>query len=236
MKKIRYILSLAVVGITMCACSDDYETYEEQRDYENSRLSTFLKNPSLGEIKGKAINVISEKEFLKDTITDVSKNEFVLFENGIYMQIVRRGCGNILKDGECATMICRFKEYNINGDSLQLWNDNSLGQQNLYDKIDVIRSSGKFIPSWSMREDNTAYQSTMYNSYYNFCVQNYRETPTVPTGWVDPVLLYIKLGRPEKEGDEIAKVRLILPHDQGHNFADHNVCAFYYEITYERGI
>lgn len=234
MKKIRYILSLAVVGITMCACSDDYESYEELRDYENSRLSSFLDNPTCGEIKGKKINVISEEKFLKDTITDVSKNEFVLLESGVYMQIVRRGCGSILKDGESVTMICRFKEYNINGDSLQLYNDAPKTDQFYYDKIEVVRNSGKFIPSWSLKEDNTGYQSSMYSCYYKYCAQYY-ETPTVPQGWVVP-LSYIKLGRPEKESDEIAKLRLVVPHEQGHNFADRNVCAFYYEITYERGI
>ena len=246
MKKIRYILSLAIVGITMCACSDDYESYEELRDYENSRLSSFLDNPTCGEIKGKKINVISEEKFLKDTITDVSKNEFVLLESGVYMQIVRRGCGSILKDGESATMICRFKEYNINAieDSLvmQLYNDapndspwEDQSSYDKYDKIDVIRSSGKFIPSWSLKEDNTGYQSSVYNWYYNFCVTNYGIVPSVPQGWVVP-LSYIKLGRPKKESDEIAKVRLIVPHDMGHVYADKKVCAFYYEITYERGI
>ena len=64
MKKIFYIVLLAVVGMTMYSCSDDYETYAEQRDYELSHLSSFVNNPSLGEIKGKKINVISEEQFL----------------------------------------------------------------------------------------------------------------------------------------------------------------------------
>ena len=67
MKKILYILSLAVFGITMCSCSDDYESYEEKRDYERAAISRFIDNPTCGEIKGKKINVISEEEFLKDT-------------------------------------------------------------------------------------------------------------------------------------------------------------------------
>ena len=58
---------------------------------------------------------------------------------------------------------------------------------------------------------------------------------SVPEGWLVP-LSYIKLGRPQKEGDEIAKVRLIVPHEMGHEVALKGVCAFYYEITYERGI
>ena len=233
MKKIRYILSLAVVGITMCACSDDYESYEELRDYENSRLSSFLDNPTCGEIKGKKINVISEEKFLKDTITDVSKNEFVLLENGVYMQIVRRGCGSILKNGESAIMICRFKEYNINGDSLMLENNTSEDYV-AYEKINVKNTSGTFSPSFCKREDGLYYQSAMYYAYYNYC-KSHNLVPNVPSGWCVP-LSYIKLGRPKNAGEEIAKVRLIVPHDQGHLFASYNVCAMYYEITYERGI
>ena len=226
MKKILYVVLLAVVGLTVYSC-DDYETYAEQRDYERSRISSFVDNPSMGEIKGKKINVISEDEFLaNDTTTDVSKNEFVLFGNGVYMQIVRRGCGSVLKDGETTSVLCRFKEYNINGDSLFNRNDNPLYQQVLYDKFDVRNVSGTFEASFSKTEDNVGYQSQMYKVY---------NSASVPAGWLVP-LTYIKLGRPTKEGEEIAKVRLIVPHDQGQVMASQQVCAFYYEITYERGI
>ena len=84
MKKILYIVTLlVVVGMTCISC-DDYETYEQQRDYERSKISSFINNPPMGEIKGQKITVISEAEFLKDTVTDLSKNEFVLFEDGVY--------------------------------------------------------------------------------------------------------------------------------------------------------
>ncbi len=57
----------------------------------------------------------------------------------------------------------------------------------------------------------------------------------VPGGWTIP-LSYIKLGRPTSADEEIAKVRLIVPHSEGHAWAQNQVCAFYYEITYERGL
>ena len=225
MKKVLYIVLLAVVGLTMYSC-DDYETYAEQRDYEISRISSFINNPTQGEIKGKKINVISEEEFLKDTITNLSKNEFVLLGNGVYMQIVRRGCGSILKNGECTTVLCRFKEYNINADSLQLRNDAALTQQDYYEKFDVYNTSGTFSASFKKSEENTGYHGVMYYRY---------STASVPSGWLAP-LSYIKLGRPANDGDEVAKVRLIVPHDQGHSNANSGVYACYYEITYERGI
>lgn len=235
MRKILYVVvSLVAIGMTIWSC-DDYEDYSELRDYELSAVSRFVDNPSFGEIMGKKINVISEKEFLKDTITDVSKNEFVLLENGVYMQIVRRGCGSVLKNGEKAAVLCRYKEYNINerNDSAVLvsFNDDPVKYQSLYDKIDVVNNSGTFKKSWSLTEDNTGYQSRLY-AYY---ASKYKTSISVPEGWLVP-LSYIKLGRPQKEGDEIAKVRLIVPHEMGHEVALNRVCAFYYEITYERGI
>ena len=235
MRKILYVVvSLVAIGMTIWSC-DDYEDYSELRDYELSAVSRFVDNPSFGEIMGKKINVISEKEFLKDTITDVSKNEFVLFENGVYMQIVRRGCGSVLKNGEKAAVLCRYKEYNINerNDSAVLvsFNDDPVKYQSLYDKIDVVNNSGTFKKSWSLTEDNTGYQSRLY-AYY---ASKYKTSISVPEGWLVP-LSYIKLGRPQKDGDEIAKVRLIVPHEMGHEVALKGVCAFYYEITYERGI
>ena len=235
MRKILYVVvSLVAFGMTIWSC-DDYEDYSELRDYELSAVSRFVDNPSFGEIMGKKINVISEKEFLKDTITDVSKNEFVLFENGVYMQIVRRGCGSVLKNGEKAAVLCRYKEYNINerNDSAVLvsFNDDPVKYQSLYDKIDVVNNSGTFKKSWSLTEDNAGYQSRLY-AYY---ASKYKTSISVPEGWLVP-LSYIKLGRPQKEGDEIAKVRLIVPHEMGHEVALKGVCAFYYEITYERGI
>lgn len=235
MRKILYVVvSLVAIGMTIWSC-DDYEDYSELRDYELSAVSRFVDNPSFGEIMGKKINVISEKEFLKDTITDVSKNEFVLLENGVYMQIVRRGCGSVLKNGEKAAVLCRYKEYNINerNDSAVLvsFNDDPVKYQSLYDKIDVVNNSGTFKKSWSLTEDNAGYQSRLY-AYY---ASKYKTSISVPEGWLVP-LSYIKLGRPQKDGDEIAKVRLIVPHEMGHEFALKGVCAFYYEITYERGI
>ena len=58
---------------------------------------------------------------------------------------------------------------------------------------------------------------------------------SVPAGWLVP-LSYIRLGRLVEEGDELAKVRLIVPHDQGHSYASQGVYACFYELTYQRGL
>ena len=64
-------------------------------------------------------------------------------------------------------------------------------------------------------------------------MQMYHSSTSVPGGWLVP-LNYVNVGRPEKETDEIAKVRLIVPHSQGTADASSSVYPCYYEITYER--
>jgi hypothetical protein len=64
-------------------------------------------------------------------------------------------------------------------------------------------------------------------------MQAYHSSTSVPGGWLVP-LNYINVGRPEKEDDQIAKVRLIVPHSQGTADASSTVFPCYYEITYER--
>lgn len=67
--------------------------------------------------------------------------------------------------------------------------------------------------------------SLMYNTY---------SSTAVPSGWLVP-LTYIKLGRPASETDEIAKVKLIVPHSMGQSNASQNVYPCMYEITYQQG-
>lgn len=201
-----------MVAFSMVSC-DDVETYAEQRDRELSAISNFVAH--------KGIKIISEAEFLaNDTTTDVSKNEYVLFENtGVYMQIVNRGCGSVLKNNESATVLSRFTEYNINGDSVQLTN-NSVYAHYMVDKFDVRNMSGTF------------YASFIQNSSWLYRVYG---SASVPNGWLIP-LSYIKLGRPANENEEVAHVKVIVPHDQGHASANSGVYACYYDLTFERGI
>lgn len=200
----------AFVMLSMVAC-DNYETYAEQRDKAYASIDRYI-------AKNK-INVISEAEFLKDTTTDVSKNEYVLFpSSGIYMQIVNRGCGEMLKDGESTSVLVRFKEYNLVGDSLQL--SNMIYYYDwLVDKFDVTNKSGSFYGSF---QDGQSLLARQYQSN------------SVPAGWLFP-LSYIRLGRLVNEGDEKARVKIIVPHDLGHQYASQGVYPCFYEMTFQRG-
>lgn len=208
------LVAFVCVG-SLTSCDDD-ETYADQKDREREAINAYI-------VKN-GIKVISEQEFhAKDSVTDVSKNEYVLFENtGVYMQIVRKGCGKKLKNGETATILCRFDETNLLTDSLQLSNNN-LYWSAIVDKMTVNNTSGTFT-AWFDASSSLMY--TAYGKSYG--------TTAVPNGWLVP-LTYINIGRPSEPGDQIAKVNLIIPHTQGQYYASANVYPCLYNITYERG-
>ncbi len=201
---------MAFCAILMATACHDTETYADQKDRERTAISKFIAE--------RGIRVITESEFKRDTITDVSRNEFVLFENtGVYMQIVRKGCGEKVKPGETVNVLCRFDERNLLVDSLGLSNNN-ISYASLPDKFAVTNTLGTFTASFLSGVMMSAYGTT-----------------SVPAGWLIP-LSYINVGRVTKEGEEIAKVNIIVPHSQGTSYALSKVIPYYYEITYERGI
>ena len=196
-----------MIGLSSC---HDTETYADQKKKERAAIKQFIEK--------QGINVISEAEFRKDSITDVSKKEFVLFENtGVYMQIVRKGVGEKLKNGESANVLCRYNEYNLLTDSL-ISSNNLLYYSSLPDKMAVTNTLGTF---------NATFISGVMRNWYN--------TTSVPAGWLTP-LSYINLGRLINEDDQLAKVNLIVPHSQGTSTATASVYPCYYELTYELGI
>lgn len=204
MKKLIYsVFLLLVAGAAFQAC-DDTETYAEMKEKERDAINAF--------IRSEGINVIDLEQFYEqDSLTDVDNNEFVLFkDNGVYMQIVRKGTGSPLADGERADIIARYYEVNIkSGDTLS---------GNIYnaanpDLLTVKNTSGSYTGSFT-----SGYMYQYYGS-------------SVPSGWLVP-MPYINLGRAL---GSIAKVRLIVPHSQGQSTATSYVYPCYYEITYQKG-
>ena len=212
--KIRNITLLAVLlcciaTLFSCKVSD---TYADQKERERSAISKYIRDNN--------IKVISEEEFLaKDTITDVSKNEYVLFTNtGVYMQIVNRGVGEILKHNENTNVLCRYKEINLLTDSLQSSNID-MAFASLVDKMTVRRYYSTYTASF---DHSSSLMARIYNS------------TSVPNGWLVP-LAYIKLGRLVNDTDNLAKVNLIVPHSEGQANASQRVYPCFYTITYQRG-
>ena len=221
MKKLVFIsvafFALVFSQVFFSSCNDN-ETYAERKDKEKKAVNRFIKdNDFVG-----PINVISESTFYaQDSLTDVSKNEFVLFnEDGIYMQIVRKGEGQNLvemsKEQADSTIskviLCRFMEYDIeNSDSTH----SNFFSPSIVDKmLCTYKHQGRSYTA-SFTE---GYMKSVYGS-------------NVPSGWLKP-LDFIRLTR---YAGRQAFVRLIVPHSSGTTNAANYVLPFYYEIYYELG-
>ena len=207
-KKIVFLLMTLAVVVSSC---NNYETYGDKKEKERNAISKFISDHN--------ITVISEDQFNQQgETTDVSKNEFVKFDkNGVYLQIVRMGCGDKLNDGSKATLASRFTEYNIYADSIQVSNNNSKYAW-LPDMISISRSSSVYTAQFL--------SGLMYSTY---------SSASVPAGWL-VAMPYIKIGHPTSEGEECSKIRVIVPHTQGHAYASSNVIPYYYEITFEKEV
>ena len=212
-----YSLLLFLSAILLLASCNNGETYSDLKDAERDAINHYISTNS--------IKVISQSQFTSQgETTDLTKNEFVyLDKSGVYMQIVRKGSGSMIKDGESLEVLCRFSEYNIKQDALLCRNDapfygvtnNQLTDySSLPDKMTVQRSGSTFTASFVSGTLATVHSST-----------------SVPSGWLVP-LQYVNIGR-WSDGD-VAKVRLIVPHSQGTADASASVYPCYYEITYER--
>ena len=162
-------------------------------------------------IKDSAINVISETEFENQgSVTNLSRNEFVyLKKSGVYMQIVNKGDGAPLENGKSINLLCRFLELNIKNQTV-LYNSYNYVYQN--DKLNVQRSGSNYTASFV--------SGRMYDTY----------GASVPAGWL-VTFNYLNVGRSTAN---LARVRLIVPHSQGHSIASQNDYPYYYELTFQR--
>ena len=212
MKTLKFLALTLLAIVALASCSDS-ETYADMKKKERSAINRYIANQK--------IKVISEDVFnAQNQTTNVDKNEWVLFDGtGVYMQIVREGCGKKLESGKTEKILCRFNEYNI------LESDSTLQCSNIYsylwevEKMTVKNTSGTFSGPFDKES------SLMYSTY---------SSTAVPSGWLVP-LTYIKLGIPASATDEIAKVKLIVPHSMGQSNASQNVYPCMYEITYQLG-
>lgn len=226
MKRLFGILSLILSAVmVLSACGSEDKTYGEQKEEERKVVKSFINRDvvmkmgqdtllDLGRIK-----VITESQFeSQDSTTNLDNNEFVLFANtGVYMQIVREGTGKRIGKGENRQLICRFWEYNIMGDSLQLTNRiPSYATRPEY--LNISNNSGYISGSFDL---NVPTGSLMNSTYGD---------TNVPDGWLK-ALEYVRVGAQTDE-KRIAKVRLIVPHSAGHSHAISGVYPCFYELTF----
>lgn len=225
-KSILYVVCCLLQTFMLYSCSDG-DTYADQKERERQAVLAFVERTNVivdGEGDtlcnvGK-INPISEVLFAQQgDSTSVEKNEYVLFKNsGIYLQIVRKGNGKPIADGESKSVVCQYFEYNIMGDSLQ-----SRSETNYWapapDVMSVTNNSGSIIGTF----DDKNFPAGPMRTYYG---------ESVPSGWLVP-LKYVGLGRQMRPDQGIAKVRIVVPHSQGHSTAMGQVYACFYEIKFQ---
>jgi len=216
MKKLVLILIAAIALLASC---NDYETYGDMKEKERNAISKFIADSS--------ITVISEDAFVQQGYkTNLARNEFVkLDKSGVYMQIVRQGCGTKIQDGETTNLVCRCSETNVLNDTMTVVTDVTF-MASTPDIMRVSLVSGTFSATFT----KVAYVTT---GSYTFGNMDFTYGASVPAGWLVP-LNYVNVGVPQSETDETAKVRLIVPHSQGHSTALSNVTPYYYEITFQR--
>lgn len=203
MKKISILLaSVFLLGLVFQACNNG-KTYAEMKKEEREAIKRFIEK--------EGINVISFDQFQEqDSTTNVDDNQFVLFsESGVYMQIVDKGNGGLLKDGR-HEILSRYIEKKINeGGTVDTLSGNIYSP---YPDEMMVTKSGK-----------------TYSATFTYGQMTNWGTSFVPSGWLIP-FNYIKIGR---EVSGRSKVRLIVPHSEGQSDASAQVYPCYYEITYQ---
>ena len=216
----KYLYAAVLLAIVMLTGCEKYETYSDMKKKEQSAIENFINT--------QGIKVINEIQFEdQGYTTDLAKNEFVRFgRNGVYMQIVRKGCGSILEENRTVSVLCRFMEKNIKTDSVIIRNDD---HAYITSTVGTNLDVSTFLDKMSVQRTGT----TITASFVEGMMYQYHGSASVPGGWLVP-LNYVNLGRPEYEGEETAKVRLIVPHSQGTPDASSSVIPCYYEITYQR--
>ena len=228
MKKLHlmyYIAASVAVLLTAASCKKDM-TYAEMKEKERDAISRFIsRDVTIRDHDGNElihvgrINTISEDQFkAQGETTNVERNEYVMFGNsGVYMQIVREGVGDRLESGDSRQVIARYTEFNILADTVQSSNE-TLYYNTTPDIIDIANAYGTFTASFNTSNGGGA----MYRRY---------GSTSVPAGWLVP-FTYVRLGR-QTSDEQIAKVRIIVPHSQGQSDASSNVYPCFYQISFQ---
>ena len=218
MKIYSYIIALLMAVVVLASC-ENYETYSDMKKKEQDAIERFIEE--------QGIEVIDQTTFeAQGNTTILAKNQFVRFtRNGVYMQIIREGCGDKLEENKAVNILCRFMEQNIQTGDIVVRNDVHASLSSLGTGIDV----SQYLDKMSTKRVGT----TITASFISGMMYRYHGSASVPGCWLVP-LNYVKIGRPENPDEETAKVRLIVPHSQGTADASSSVTPYYYELTYQR--
>jgi len=195
MKKLVYfIVGLLVCCIAFASCHDNV-TYADMLEDENRMIE--------GLIKDSSITVISQSEFYRqDSVTNLSRNEFVQLANGVYMQVVDKGSSDPA-DTICSNdhVLVRFIEYNIS-DTMNVSCTN-VSYPYLVDEFRYTTSG-----------------TSVTGSFIGGAMRSTYQSQTVPPGWL-VIFPYVRDG---------AHVKLIVPSKMGHETSSQYVHPYYYDL------
>ena len=188
MKSYSYIIALLMAVILMAGC-EKYETYSDMKKKEQDAIERFIEE--------QGIEVIDQTTFeAQGNTTILAKNQFVRFtRNGVYMQIIREGCGDKLEENKAVNILCRFMEQNIQTGDIVVRNDVHASLSSLGTGIDV----SQYLDKMSTKRVGT----TITASFISGMMYRYHGSASVPGGWLVP-LNYVKIGRPENPDEETA--------------------------------
>lgn len=193
MKKLTlFFLAFLAACFAFQAC-DNTKTYAEMLDEEKNAIKAFIKDSS--------IVVISQSEFhAQDSMTDVSKNEYVQLASGVYMQIVDKGSTNpadTIKPNDL--VLVRYEEFGL---MEGMWTSSNMNNPTIVDEFRYTVTSSSIAGLFTQ-----GYMLAYHGS-------------SVPAGWL-VALNYIRDG---------AHVKLIVPSKMGHQDAMQQVYPYFYDI------
>ena len=153
------IIAIAALFTLAWSSCEDVETYAEMKEKEKANIENFIRK--------QGIKVIDFDTFKgQGYSTDVEKNEYVLFSaKGVYMQIVRKGEGELMESGDRGVFMARYIEQNIEtGDTIS---------GNLY------ASSPDY---FTCKCEGATYTASFTQGY----MMSVYGTSAVPAGWLVP--------------------------------------------------
>ena len=206
--------SLIIVGSLFQAC-DNTKTYAEMLDEEKDAVNSFIKENK--------ITVISKDEFEKDTITDLSKNEYVAFSNGVYMQIVERGdfvekeSKKLYSDtfGNNDNICVRYVEVNMASRDTVSFNVVLPGFEDAPQTY-MLPAVFRYVAEGDSKYGTFTEMNYLWSYYYG----SSNNATAVPAGWL--------LALPYLTNN--SHVRLIIPSKMGHDSSQQYVKPYFYDI------
>lgn len=212
-----YLFAILALAIGVSSCSHT-KTYAEMLSDQKKEIDNFITTKDIDVISASAFSQMLDEEgkmLPEEAKKMVANNQYALFSNGLYLQIVDAGSGDTIKTRD--NVVVRYVEHNITQNdttSLNVFIPNTKfsNMTSLYTLPDVFsytRTVNEY--SGDATQRGTFTQGTMYSTYGT----------TVPASWLF-IINYIRKG---------ARIRMIAPADLANALASRGTLhPFYYDI------